>query len=207
MLYNILFEGLSSNKNASILGRILASINTLEGIHDYCKKNFTFIGHGNSRAVYNTGFGFVVKVSRRHGVINQNKIELERKRDCLDDRFFAKIYSYDKVNFWWLISEYAEAFTDERAFIGVLVKKLQGTDEEIVRAISDNLNGSQTFSNILSDAIYTILYGGTPEFEVNQWLKDFMKSLTDCKVDPHDFHEENWGVRQNGDLILIDYGF
>lgn len=200
-IFNVIFEKLSVNTEAKTLSRILTGKSSHKEILEFCLSEFRLIGEGFSRKVFDAGKGIVVKVAATEFNTNQNKREVELKQSCFDNKYFTKIYSYDSVGFTWLIAEKLEPIISEEEFRTLVLVKLKGIDEEVYRAIQINKNPFDTFIGVVVEVM-----NEDNDFKVNRWLADFCEVLNTCKIDPSDFTPENWGIRSNGDLVVLDYG-
>lgn len=200
-LFNLIFEKLSVNTEAKVLSQVLAEKSSHKEVLEFCSSRFPLIGEGFSRKVFDAGEGIVIKVAATEFNTNQNKREVELKQSCFDNKYFTKIYSYDSANFNWLIVEKLEPVVSEEEFRKLVLIKLKGIDSEVFRAIQINKNPSDTFIGVVIEVM-----NKDNDFKVNRWLTDFCEVLNNCKIDPSDFTPENWGIRSNGELVVLDYG-
>lgn len=202
-LYDIIFEQQINNlkQELTVTVQKLRKLNTHEELKNFCESNFKKIGMGFSRITYDAG-GFVVKLSKSPDSTIQNKNEIEIKKNCKgSDKYFTQIYAYDTANFFWLVCEKVEPLRVENEIIPHLVRSLKGTDEELIHAIAFNRDKIETFLGILIGVMR-----GDVEEPVNVWLQNFADILNRCDISPDDFGEENWGLRSNGELVVLDYG-
>jgi len=42
---------------------------------------------------------------------------------------------------------------------------------------------------------------------LNDWLKELLRLIDGCNLDPNDLYYQNWGTRNGKDLVILDYGF
>lgn len=167
------------------------------------ENKFVYLGGGTGRVIYGVpDFNFVIKVAKNlNGMIGgtaQNRTEVKLKSECLTDKYFTKIYDYDEEQYLWIIAEKVQAELSEEQVLDLLIKNLEGSDQEFLNSIR---NSSDPFFKI-SD----VLSGGT-DVVLNSWGQGLSDELNKCSTNADDFHEKNWGLRNDGSLVVLDYGF
>jgi len=215
-LYPIIFEmALTSNSEAKRFGDLIRQeMDQYKGLELRIQilRLRTFLGEngfirlgseGTGRVVYGiSGTDFVIKVAKNlNGLIGgvaQNRTEVKLKSECLTDKYFTKIYDYDEEQYLWIIAEKVQAGLSEEQLLDLLVKSLEGSDPEFL----DNIRNSPDPFFKISD----VLSGGT-DVVLNSWGQGLSDELNKCSTNADDFHEENWGLRNDGSLVVLDYGF
>lgn len=196
----------------------LKSFRFYEDIEKYAISNFRLIGKSehSTREVYQMNNGLVLKIDLT-GRQNQNEV---RAKQCIDDLFATKIYDFDKSYFYWIIAEKVNPIRSVEEFRTALLEKLEGSDSSIIDSIKDaekdvteedRENGdyfslAEIFNGILENVMGNHKNYAT---RVNKWVLTLAKGLKRCGVKPNqvDLHEENWGKRDNGELVILDLGY
>jgi hypothetical protein len=204
-LGNILFVSemaLSSNVAATKLAEELRQLKTKDAIVDFLiNNNFRKFGTGAFRTTYDVGNNILLKLDRRDGTAN--KTELENKQ-CLSDKFFTKIYAYDEVGYMWLLVEKVQKFTSDEQAKSLLLEKLKGADQDIISTIQLQEDAGDSFEYI-STILGNMAYEHDPDIKTNRWMRELIVEIKKCGIDTSDFHIGNWGYRDNGDLVILDY--
>lgn len=168
---------------------------------DYCSRQYVLIGKGAFRSVYEIDDNIALKVIRQFGT-DDNMQEVEHKK-CLDDEYFTKIYAFDNKEYYWLICERVKQAKVEN-IITILKDKLKGTlyQKKLESYISDPRRYLDEFISLCKQIIE-----GKSENFTDPWLIGFIENLKRCKHHAIDFNMNNWGIRPNGDLVVLDYAF
>jgi len=156
-----------------------------------------YVGYSN-REVYGNN-KFVVKFAFSKNGKSQNRKEVFSKDECLSDRFSTIIYGFDEEDYSWLVAEKIKSGLTLEEIYQKLLDQIEGSSDDFVRdmyALSPD-EALELFQDVLTNP---------GDIELNEWAKSFSDEIVECNINP-DFHEENWGIRSNGDLILLDYGF
>jgi hypothetical protein len=212
-LYPIIFEmALTSNSEAKRYGDLIRQeMNQHMDLPERIKfkflakaHGFVKIGEGNGRIIYEIpGTEFIIKVAKGGGGIfggvNQNKTEITLKSNCLSDEYFTKIYDFDEENYFWIICEKVQTGLSSEQVLKLLIQNLKGSDEKLFELIS--LMSTNRAIYAIGDAL-----SGGLEIELNSWGKNLSDELNNCKMNADDFHADNWGLRADGSLVVLDYG-
>jgi hypothetical protein len=157
----------------------------------------TFIGASN-REVYGNG-ELVVKHAFTNYGVRQNRKEVYLKEDCVNDEYFTKLYEFDE-HFRWIIAERVSDGLSDKELHERLLDLIEGCSDDFVRSM---------YALPPNEAIEyfqeTIQFPGEVEF--NLWVKGLSDEVIGCELITSDFGSANWGVRKNGDLVILDYGF
>lgn len=175
--------------------RIIASPDSLS---DFAKSlGLNYLGYSN-REVYGND-KFAVKFAFSKNGRNQNRKEVFAKDECLSDEYFTKIYGFDEENFNWIVAEKIKSGLTKEEVYQKLLDQIEGSSDDFVRDmyVLDAEEAIRLFEDTLTNP---------GDVELNPWAKKLSDEIIECNILP-DFHEGNWGIRQNGDLILLDYGF
>jgi hypothetical protein len=181
-------------------------LKTVEAMIVYCQKKLKFLGAGAFRAVFEIDSSKILKIVRQQEKAYQNRMEVGNAQ-CLGKQFAPIIYEYDEERYYWIIEE-----------------NVKPNKQLLFSALDDRLdyrfNGWEELQSFFQYALSTnpaekedILYSN-PHFKElynkfmrTQWFSDLRFGLRNCRVGSRDFHDDNWGVRANGEPILIDLGF
>ena len=167
------------------------------------------LGSGVGREVFDTGLGYVIKMAKKHkpgmhqttGGKRQNRREANIGR-CDPTAPVPKVYAY-APDFSWIAVEKVKPLNWSK--IDTAVKRL--TKSRLHHAL--DLDGVIELLNIVSHP------GEFPRHMRNDYVKlyetsPFFASLVDlvksCGLDPDDFHNGNWGMTEDGRLVLLDPG-
>jgi hypothetical protein len=222
-LANLLFikeMALSTSSEADKFAKEFAAFPTYSQIRDHISANYKRIGAGTARIVYDLG-NYVVKLAANKHHSRQNENEIIEKQDCLDDKFFTKIYAYDKNEYNWIIAEKVKSFRNDEEIKKLIIEKLEGSDwldteVDLYDGDSNVVIGTGTKRDLSPDDFfdsfgrYLQYMFEEEEYEKlkrNPWLDELMEEVEKCRINPLDFHAKNWGMRDNGDLVVLDYGF
>ena len=193
----------------------LKQMESLEEIQAYAQERFKLIGKGGYRNVYDLGSA-VLKVTRwlknsyfENHKNTENKIEIDA-RDCLPDEFFPKIYAFDGKNYYWLIAEKVHSGSGplfEKEMQKAILSKvdLSSFGLSLAKKPEEFFDG---LSDLMSDDIPKAWKIKRKAIEVsNRWFKELLGALKKCGVASQDLHASNWGLRMNGEPVILDFGF
>lgn len=193
----------------------LKQMESLEEIQAYAQERFKLIGKGGYRNVYDLGSA-VLKVTRwlknsyfENHKNTENKIEIDA-RDCLPDEFFPKIYAFDDKNYYWLIAEKVHSGSGplfEKEMQKAILSKvdLSSFGLSLAKKPEEFFDG---LSDLMSDDIPKAWKIKRKAIEVsNRWFKELLGALKKCGVASQDLHASNWGLRMNGEPVILDFGF
>lgn len=204
-LSEIIFKemALSNDSLATEIGNKLKTLDNFYNIKQYAAQNYQKIGEGSSRIIYDLGNNLILKVIKSSSM-SDNRDEIEYKK-CLDNRFFTKIFDYDDRNFYWVISEKVQPINDMMILVSKLKQNLEGTmflkknKDEHPHAFFTN------FRLYIKNSDDKKRLGKRDYLEMNSWLADFIQQLEKCDFRASDVHLANWGMRNNGDIVILDY--
>jgi len=174
------------------------------------------INAGSNRVIYSVGSDFIFKFSED----DTREIEKEIKiKKCADSKYLTKIFAYDKKSFHWIITEKVTPFN--RKTMDLFAQKVK----ENLKG-SDFLNSKFWYPFMGSDSDAVIVNELDPEFfedafvryllnayeynfseKMSPWLTGLFSVIKTCKINPEDLWARNWGIRSNGDLVILDYGY
>jgi hypothetical protein len=213
LLKTILFEmALSVSQQAD---NIAAKLKEFEGSHqslmDYATKSFEFAGgHGTDRITFIINNELVLKIAKTPDSLGQNRREVERARDCLEPKHFTKLYAYSP-DFYWLIAEKVNPILSHDIFVDILKNNLHGSSflEVKNKGIRPKTLTGSAFEHFFLEYLERLKeYGLNHKMEdYSPWLESLANDIIKCDINPYDFHLENWGMRDNGDLVILDYGW
>lgn len=162
-----------------------ADIDVFKSLHKfndrkkYADQNFTLIGKGSGRFVYDINNEYVLKLAKNTKGVAQNKTEIHLSNNEINNEIISKTLEYDE-NGLYVIQEKATKITDN-IFKEITNIQLQG----FLYYIRHNM----------------IWDGNNPEFfnKVNSLIKKYNLDRFDIA------NEESWGII-NGKVVIVDYG-
>lgn len=152
------------------------------------------IDYGAARMAFTLTPDFVLKVT--FGSMKQTKQEIE-KAACAAQypEFYAQIVDADLENYDWLVVEKLEQPGVE-VFRRWLVNNT-GVTELLQQNDKLHIKPEDVFTSI-SDLFQ----------DANQeWFRKFYHAANHCGIEFWDLGYANWGMRKNGDWVVLDYGF
>jgi len=188
LIANVLHEELTSVLE-SLDTFSLEAMKQLESPEDmiaYAQTRLPKLGEGTTRAVFDLGGDKVIKISLTTNTSqNRNEIDFYTSPEWEPERLFvAKIFEYDADKFRWLVSEKVTPINGSKKFAVLLRKVVGGAREGF--SLKKLLKGKDL--NGLKLELLQKAYQLT-EVEVND-LDDL----------------ENWGLTQDGQIVVVDYG-
>lgn len=161
------------------------------------------VGLGAFREVYKISEDLILKLVLESGDTIQNRQE-KKNSDCLGPQFAIKVLDHDE-NFLWIVEEKVNTLKKQEfvaKFAEAVGVKLSNQIEDIAWIIQAIV--SNTVSNKKQQSRHADI---AKQFKRSPWFISLIDGLKGCNTDSEDFHHANWGVRSNGDLVLIDLGF
>lgn len=175
------------------------SLSDLRAMRTFLRNTLPKLGAGQGRIAFRW-IDKVIKIALSPAKIYQNKNEVENSK-CLGPEFSVQILDYHP-HFFWILEELAQ----------------EPTTQQFVEHINDYLNISETQFAFSDTHSITKFFAYVPETREekarveyvqnnSQWYRAFLEKSKNCKFASWDFHRHNWGVRPNGEMVLIDIGF
>jgi hypothetical protein len=177
----------------------LKNLNDLRAMKSYLKNTLPILGAGQGRQAFQW-FDKVIKIALSPAKIYQNKNEIENS-ECLGPEFAVQVFEYHP-SFFWIIEEKAQEPTTKQ-FIEKINEYLNITETKF--AFSDTHSITKFFGYVAETREEK---ARTEYIEINSsWYRRFLEKSKNCQFASWDFHKHNWGIRPNGDMVLIDIGF
>lgn len=198
-----------SRKNAlATLLQQLQNVRTYKDLRDTVQSSaeslgLKYLGEGESRIVFAVNENVVIKIAfaqEELGKLNteQNREEV-RAASCVSQypEFFARIIDWDRDNFFWVTAERLDTENQLQELNKWLEYKIGKAGVRILdRWFPKPTQAFQNGSSELHEKLKA----------VSPWCKSLFSALEACELTSYDLHEENWGMRRNGDWAIIDYG-
>jgi hypothetical protein len=159
-------------------------LNTIQEMMQYVKQNAKRIGMGAARDAWDTGLGYVIKIGPDANACAQNKKEVRVYEKSLS-RLLPKVYEH-ATDFKWVASE--------------IVKPLKSIFE-VNAAIIIN---TDWMIEDLSDLQIQIRNNRTPT--ECEWFNDLVRLVKSQDIEVKELHKGNWGINDNGTLVILDTG-
>jgi len=159
------------------------------------------VGGGENKNLYMTFTPgkYLLKLTKEDSEELKKEIEIFK---CFQSDLLTKIYGYDSISLNWAVFEQVSTIS-EKEFETLLLASLKGTGlSEIL------LNNSK--SNQSSIGREFVRWLRLPNLEMiipNRWLKELLRLIEGCDLDPNDLYYQNWGTRDRKELVILDYGF
>lgn len=206
---------------AKLIGELEEVDDDAEELLAYVDNRFPLIGSGGYRNVYDIGLSAVLKVikwtTNKHFASHtntENRIEIDA-RDCLPDEYFPKIYAFDSDNYYWLISEKVrggkagddsharkvqKAICQRATFHEYGIRLTPATETELFfDTFQDLVHGENLGPNDMKKRNVLI--------SKNDWFRGFLGAVKKCGIAARDLHGGNWGLRLDGQPVVLDFGF
>jgi hypothetical protein len=152
------------------------------------------LGEGSSRVAFSLSPDWVLKIT--YGSPKQTRQEIHAA-SCAKahPKFYAQIVDADMENSAWAVLEKLEQ-PGKVAFERWLAQST-GVGELLVQF---GLEGSAP-STIFEVPPQELLHVKQP------WFQEFAKAVEDCGTKTWDLDYQNWGMRKDGNWVILDYGF
>lgn len=162
---------------------------------------YNHINKGENKDIYMTFTPgkYLLKLSRNSDEIKR-EIEIY---NCYSSPLLTKIYGYDNKDYNWVIVEEVQTIQTGKQFEEILLNTLARTPllYDLKEKIEEE-NGSleREFVRWLRNANKEDVVG-------NAWMNELLELISRCGLDPNDLYQQNWGIRNNSELVILDYGF
>jgi hypothetical protein len=167
---------------------------------------------GFFRDVYQFG-DYIVKYNIDTFKKNEENKNEVRIKSCGDDTYLTRIFAFDNKEFKWLITEKVKPVGDKDVFAELLKVNLSGSGfMEDLGSMYDDYYRDVKIKNLepakFIRFFVTLLEGpATAVKKPNKWMKGLLVLIKKCKINPSDLYQRNWGVRSDGSLVILDYGY
>jgi hypothetical protein len=197
-LFKFIFENITKFKD---INSEIENLKTLSFQEIKRKYVLNKIGGGENKNLYMTFAPgkYLLKLTKEDSEELKKEIEIF---ECFQSNLLTKIYGYDSISHSWAVFEQVSTVS-EKEFETLLLASLKGTGlSEIL------LNNSK--NNQSSIGREFVRWLRVPNLEMiipNYWLKELLRLIDGCNLDPNDLYYQNWGTRNGKDLVILDYGF
>jgi hypothetical protein len=158
------------------------------------------LGTGAGREVYDLGDGTVAKLAINNNGLQQNEAEASRGGCASEDAPIVKVLRADDA-FNWIQCTKVEPI--EGKALDRAVKAVVGLAdcEELGYAIDAGLGTFPDDEDLAKLVpVHQRLYAS------NDWYRALFDACKACGIDPAELHGGNWGLDEDGDLVLLDAG-
>lgn len=176
--------------------REFRAIDDIDAMDDYLSSHASFIDDGIDRSVFDTGLGYVIKLAKKTGMFGSgvyaNKAEIDALR-CVPKLVVPSFMVYDK-KFRWIAVEKVRSVS--RSELNKLIYDLSGGEA----------SSFVEFTRMVSDGRYDPRYAEryASATRSSEWFKAMDTAVSTCGIT--DIHDGNFGVTNDGRLVLIDMG-
>lgn len=197
-LFKFIFENITRFKD---INSEIENLKTLSFQEIKRKYVLNQVGGGENKNLYMTFTPgkYLLKLTKEDSEELKKEIEIFK---CFQSDLLTKIYGYDSISLNWAVFEQVSTIS-EKEFETLLLASLKGTGlSEIL------LNNSK--SNQSSIGREFVRWLRLPNLEMiipNRWLKELLRLIKGCDLDPNDLYYQNWGTRNRKELVILDYGF
>lgn len=176
---------------------------------EYVDFRCKMLGSGIGREVFDTKLGYVIKMAKQHepgmhqttGGKRQNRREAGIGK-CDPTAPVPKVYAY-AADFSWIAVEKVKPVPWTQIDAGV--RRL--TKSKLHRAL--DLDGVIELLNIVRRP-GSVAREDRKDYvklcDTSPWFASLVDLVKNCKLDPDDFHNGNWGMTDDGRLVLLDPG-
>ncbi len=175
-------------------------------------KNFGFktIGEGSGRVVYSIDDQKVIKIAKTPAAFkyNENEFKLFNCNKELGSKYLARVFEKGEDSSWVTMEKVTP------------VRGEQELNQRLNKLVNEVAGGQEIFSDIINIGPMierarspnpnqkSILIKKFNEInKPNSWFSDLYNLLTACKISAHDLRPDNWGIRKDGSLVILDFGF
>lgn len=164
---------------------------------EYLDFHAKVLGAGVGRTVYDLGDGTVIKWARNKNGQRQNKREANVTQCAAPGAPVVPVQS-SAPNYAWVIVPKIEHVTGSKLDRAIKVTTGLKDTEELIYVIEAGSRNDEDWA----DAVPT----HRKLYRTNDWYRALFDTVVACKLIPTELHADNWGLDENGDLVLIDPG-
>lgn len=181
----------------------------VEDAWEYIDLRCKMIGTGVGRDVFDTGLGYVIKMGKplKNGLHPATSGRRQNSREanlgkCFSGAPVPKVYAH-AANYQWIAVEKVKPVPWH--MMNAAVKRMT------VSSLKNALDLDEVIG-LLNIVRYPRLYPKSAQddytklYAENEWFASLVDLVKHCKLDPNDFHNNNWGKTDDGRLVLLDPG-
>jgi len=139
---------------------------------------------------------------------NENEFKLFNCNKEIGPRYLARVFEKGE-DYSWITMEKVTPIRGQEE-LNKKLNELVGKGEDGQEVFSDIINIGPMIERARSSNPNqkSILIKKFNEInKPNTWFSNLYKLLTGCKISAHDLRPDNWGVRSDGSLVILDFGF
>lgn len=163
----------------------------------YLKSHAVELGSGVGRTVYDIDGQSVIKWARNRNGMQQNKRESMITKCAAPEAPIVAVRQAAS-NFAWIIVNKVEHVTGASLNKAILANTGLKNVDELIYVVEAGSKNDEDWADAIP--IHKKLY------RTNEWYKALFDTVVSCKLIPTELHADNWGLDENGDLVLIDPG-
>jgi hypothetical protein len=171
---------------------------SLEDARKWIAKRHWQIGRGCYRDAYVIDADKVIKVVRIRENTRQNAVEWNALHAFGTD-YAVEPIAHDGQNNHWIVTERVEpvsdeVFLDKLEQLGLPRYKTHGDLSTMLVSLVTGMNHDMTEQ----------MYRDAPRVIANPWFVGLANRVLAAGISPHDFYPQNWGLREDGTMVLLD---
>jgi hypothetical protein len=175
-----------------------------EAAEEYLDFHAKTVGAGVGRTAYDVGDGSVIKWAINKGGVKANKREAMMVKCASPGAPVVPVRDAAPGHAWILVDKVQHILGKKLDRATKMVTGLASM-EDLMYAIADGIerfDPKQGTSPDYSDQseVHQRLY------KTNEWYRALFDTVKACKLNPYELHGDNWGLDENGDLVLLDAG-
>jgi hypothetical protein len=197
-LFKFIFENITKFKD---INSEIENLKTLSFQEIKRKYVLNKIGGGENKNLYMTFAPgkYLLKLTKEDSEELKKEIEIF---ECFQSNLLTKIYGYDSISHSWAVFEQVSTVS-EKEFETLLLASLKGTG--LSEILLNNSKNNQ--SSIGREFVRWLRLPNLEMIIPNYWLKELLRLIDNCSLDPNDLYYQNWGTRDGKELVILDYGF
>lgn len=162
---------------------------------------YNHINKGENKDIYMTFTPgkYLLKLSRNSDEIKR-EIEIY---NCYPSLLLTKIYGYDNRDYNWVIVEEVQTIQSGKQFEEILLNTLARTP--LLYDLKEKIEEEN--SSLEREFVRWLRNPNKEDVVGNAWMNELLELISRCGLDPNDLYQQNWGIRNNSELVIIDYGF
>jgi len=169
----------------------------LAEVRDWARGRYPVIKCGSYRCVYDLGDGRALKVARSHEGAEHNLAEA-KNFPCLGE-YAPTVFDWDRERGFWLVVERMRPVTADE--FPALLAEQSGLDADL---IPDGNSFNEYLLFALRGYNHALLVDENRRFRANPWARALLDRLRHCDVSADDLLPKNWGVADDGRLVILD---